>query len=113
MRIPPPGCSAHPRIAFRRETPIADRFPWWKGVRDLASGEQRTEVLELEGYRTRVRAAELTVTSLRDNRHGIVGWLITLHDITKRRAAEKDLVNALQNLEALNGKHVHDLGARP
>ncbi len=90
-------------------TPMADRFPWWKGVRDLASGEQRTEVLELEGYRARVRAAELTVTSLRDNRRGIVGWLITLHDITKRRVAEKDLVNALQNLEALNGKHVHDL----
>jgi len=90
-------------------TPMTDRFPWWKGVRDLASGEQRIEVLELEGYRTPVRAAELTVTSLRDNRRGIMGWLITLHDITKRRGAERDLVNALHNLEALNGKHVQDL----
>jgi serine phosphatase RsbU (regulator of sigma subunit) len=88
---------------------MSERFPWWTGVSDLASGEHREEILEFEDQYTHTRTAELTISALQDRKKRILGWLLILHDITKHRAAENNLLIALENLEILNKKHIQDL----
>ncbi len=88
---------------------MTDRFPWWDRFESLAYSGFNEDVLEFKDGSGNTRTIEVRISAFHNDRGRAKGWLVIIHDVTRIREAENELLHALSNLKSWNATHTQDL----